>query len=93
MPTHHLSLTSQVFQTNPCFAYPNSRLHLLLQNIGSGSALLNVSQQLIDGHWVLSFASPKQAQYAQEMVEHHSARLRILYGEALLPMLTSSQTL
>ena len=29
----------------------------LLQNSGSVSALLNISRQLIDGHWVLSFAS------------------------------------
>ncbi|KAL3156763.1 hypothetical protein ABBQ38_001037 [Trebouxia sp. C0009 RCD-2024] len=65
----------------------------LLKSSGSGSALLNVSRQLIDGHWVLSFPSPQQAQYAQEMVEEHSARLRTLYGEALLPMLTSPQTL
>ena len=67
--------------------------YLMLQNSGSGSALLNISRQLIDGHWVLSFASPQQAQYAQDMVEQHSARLRTLYGEALLPMLTSPQTL
>lgn len=66
---------------------------VLLQGSGSGSALLNVSRQLIDGHWVLSFASPQQAQYAQDMVEQHSARLRTLYGEALLPMLTSPHSL
>ena len=67
--------------------------YLLLQNSGSGSALFSISRQLIDGHWVLSFASPQQAQYAQDMVQQHSARLRTLYGEALLPMLTSPQML
>lgn len=77
----------------PSFAEQNTHERLWLQSSGSGSALLNVSRQLIDGHWVLSFPSPQQAQYAQEMVEEHSARLRTLYGEALLPMLTSPQTL
>ena len=63
----------------------------MLQNSGgSGSALVNIGRQLIDGHWVLSFTNSQQAQNAQEMVQQHAARLRTLYGEALLPMLASS---
>ena len=66
---------------------------MLLQNSGSGALLVNINRQLIDGHWVLSFSNAQQAQYAQEMVESHAARLRILYGEALLPMLATPKTL
>lgn len=67
-------------------------VHLLdLQISDAGSTLSNIGRQLVDGHWVLSFATPQQAQHAQEMVAQQSAKLRTLYGEAMLPMLQPTQ--
>ncbi len=63
-----------------------------MQGSSHGTVLMNIGRQLVDGHWVLSFATPQQAQYAQDMVVQHTARLRALHGEAMLPMLTSSRT-
>ena len=66
-------------------------LSCVLQISNAGNAFLNIGRQLVDGHWVLSFPTPQQAQHAQEMVAHHSAKLRTLYGEAMLPMLQPPQ--
>lgn len=63
-----------------------------LQSSSHGTVLMNIGRQLVDGHWVLSFATPQQAQDAQDMMEQHTARLRTLHGEAMLPMLASSRS-
>ena len=73
-------------------AAQNQLVCIELQSSSHGTVLMNIGRQLVDGHWVLSFATPQQAQYAQDMMEQHTARLRTLHGEAMLPMLASSHS-
>ena len=65
-----------------------SQPRCVLQSNSHGSILSHLGRQLVDGHWVLSFPTPQSAQYAQEMVQQHTAQLRTLHGEVMLPMLT-----
>ncbi|KAL0053901.1 hypothetical protein WJX82_000859 [Trebouxia sp. C0006] len=92
-----LGANPEVDRSHPRWLHVHVRPHVrgllkLLKGSSHGTVLMNIGRQLVDGHWVLSFATPQQAQYAQDMVVQHTARLRTLHGEAMLPMLTSSRT-
>ena len=54
-----------------------------LQHSNPGNIFVNLSRQLVDGHWVLSFATPERAMLAKEMVDQHAKQLRTLYADAL----------
>ncbi|DBA96507.1 hypothetical protein WJX77_007106 [Trebouxia sp. C0004] len=91
-----LGANPEVDRSHPRWLHVHVRPHVrgllkLLKGSSHGTVLMNIGRQLVDGHWVLSFATPQQAQYAQDMVVQHTARLRTLHGEAMLPMLTSSR--
>ncbi|KAK9820557.1 hypothetical protein WJX72_011634 [[Myrmecia] bisecta] len=54
-----------------------------------GNAFPNISRQLVDGHWVLSFPDADKAQHAKQLIDEHAAKLRALYCEALAPLLSA----
>lgn len=54
-----------------------------LQHSNPGNIFVNLSRQLVDGHWVLSFATPERAMLAKDMVDQHAKQLRTLYADAL----------
>lgn len=52
--------------------------------------LISSWQQLVDGHWVLSFPNEEQAMNAKSLVKEHAARITSLYGNVLSPLLSPS---
>lgn len=46
-----------------------------------------LQRQLVDGHWVLSFAEAAAAQAAAVLVQDHAARFRRQLAAALAPLL------
>lgn len=51
------------------------------------AATQQIASQLVDGHWVLSFADAGRAQDAQSMVQRCATNLRERFAEALEPLI------
>ena len=58
-----------------------------MQSGGQAGALQQIATQLVDGHWVLSFADAGMAHAAQNLVQRCAASLRERFDAALDPTL------
>lgn len=60
-----------------------------MQNGGPLGAMRLISTQLLDGHWVLSFADPEAALAARALVHRCAKELRQRFSDSLEPLVQS----
>lgn len=58
-----------------------------MQSGGPANAVRQIATQLVDGHWVLSFADNDLAEAAQNLVHRCASSLRDRLGAAIEPLL------
>lgn len=63
------------------------RTCVLMQGVSMGEAVHQLEQQLIDGHWVLSFESARLAESVMQHITKQAEMCKELLREVMQPLL------